>query len=706
MRTNLPVTNHEVLMLDGSIIVSKTDEKGKILFVNQDFLNIAGYTKEELIGQPHNIIRHPDMPAEAFEDMWRDLKAGLPWSGFVKNRIKNGNHYWVHANAMPVIEGGRVTGYISIRSRPNAETVKAVDPIYRQFKEGKADGMTVEHGRIVIHSTSARLKRKFARFSAKIKAVAGALCLMILVIGGVGILVSNQITESLRTVYEDSTIPAGQLAEISRSLFDSKLGLSEISAGARDPAIASRVEKSIPTMTKVWADYMATHLTPEEKNLADQYSGEQQKFIEEVLKRGIALAQAGKSAELSKMLADSEEVFAVAVDTNTKLVQLQLDAVKAEYDVSKSHHTVSLWLSVGVILLGLAVAFAASRYLSKALTDRLTYLDGRLKSIAGGNYATDVNVGDDEVQSIMTTVQALQAKLAYGDLEKKEIECQKTIMQNQFADRFEGEVGSVVNGISAAATELQATAETMSVTAEETSRQSTTVAAASEQATTNVQTVSVATEELTATIREIQSQVAQSTRKISEAVQQAKETNEKVQSLTEAAQKIGNVVGIISAIAGQTNLLALNATIEAARAGEAGKGFAVVASEVKSLAGQTAKATEEISQQVAQIQERTALSVAAIQVITGIIGDVSNTATAIAAAVEEQGAATQEIARSVAEAANGTQEVTSNILSVREAAQGTGASASEVLSAAAELAKSGELLKVKVSEFLDSVRTS
>ncbi|HAJ89863.1 MAG TPA: hypothetical protein DCM27_02435, partial [Rhodospirillaceae bacterium] len=192
--------------------------------------------------------------------------------------------------------------------------------------------------------------------------------------------------------------------------------------------------------------------------------------------------------------------------------------------------------------------------------------------------------------------------------------------------------------------------------------------------------------------------------KIRESVEQADEANKKVVSLTEAAQKIGSVIDIISAIAEQTNLLALNATIEAARAGEAGKGFGVVAAEVKNLASQTGKATEEISLQIAQIQQKTAESVDSIQIISRLIGDINSVEAAIAAAIEEQGAATQEIARSVTEAAKGTQDVSSSISGLRAAAEETGTSSEEVLSAAGELARNGEILRSQVKTFLEHVR--
>jgi len=270
--------------------------------------------------------------------------------------------------------------------------------------------------------------------------------------------------------------------------------------------------------------------------------------------------------------------------------------------------------------------------------------------------------------------------------------------QVQMANRVKDVVGIVAS----AASEMEASAQSMTATAEETNRQSTAVAAASEQAATNVQTVASAAEELSASIREIQQQMATSARIAQQAVEQVDRTDTTVTGLVQAADKIGEVVNLISDIASQTNLLALNATIEAARAGEAGKGFAVVASEVKNLANQTAKATEEIGQQIAAMQTATGDSVQAIRGIGETIKQISEVTTTVASAVEEQGAATQEISRNVQQAAAGTQEVSSNITGVSQAATQTGTAASQVLSAARELAQQGQQLNTEIEGFLRS----
>jgi methyl-accepting chemotaxis protein len=271
---------------------------------------------------------------------------------------------------------------------------------------------------------------------------------------------------------------------------------------------------------------------------------------------------------------------------------------------------------------------------------------------------------------------------------------------------FESMIGGIVETVSAASTQLEASAGTLTATAERSQELTTAVAAASEEASVNVQSVASATEEMASSVNEIGRQVQESARIANEAVGQARTTTDRVSELSKAASRIGDVVELINNIAGQTNLLALNATIEAARAGEAGRGFAVVASEVKALAEQTAKATGEIGQQITGIQSATQESVNAIKEISGTIEKLSEISSTIAAAVEEQGAATQEISRNVQQAAQGTMRVSSNISDVQRGAGETGSASSQVLSAAQTLSGDSHRLKLEVGKFLNSVRAA
>ncbi|TXN71896.1 methyl-accepting chemotaxis protein [Methylobacterium sp. WL6] len=463
---------------------------------------------------------------------------------------------------------------------------------------------------------------------------------------------------------------------------------------AYEPMISSAEERaSYDAFAAAWDRYEAV--------------GQEAMRLAEDGRPGEGLAMIGRPENIG-LYNEVRQALTRDVALNERGAHADADAVVAAADDA----AIAVYAAIAIAL---AAAGAAATFSLLRVSRPIQSMTVTMARLADGDAGIEVPYRSraDEVGAMAAAVQvfkdnliqtrALEVETAQARLAAEE---QRKAGMRQMADGFESAVGGIIGMVSSSATELQATAQSMTATATETANQSTTVAAAAEEAALNVNTVAAAAEQLGSSVQEIGRQVGGSAELARLAVSEADQTGMLVRELSAAVSRIGDVVGLISNIAGQTNLLALNATIEAARAGAAGKGFAVVAAEVKALAGQTAKATGEISGQIAQVQSSTGQAVTSITGITARIREISGVATSIAAAVEQQGAATQEIVSNVSQVAMSTGEVTSNIAGVAGVAEETGAAASQVLGAASELSRQSEHLTAEVGRFLATVRAA
>ncbi|MBP0464952.1 Tar ligand binding domain-containing protein [Roseomonas sp. PWR1] len=693
MRVNGPVTTEEVTFDAEEVLVSRTDTGGRIVFSNAAFARVSGFSAEELQGAPHNVVRHPDMPKEAFADLWATIKAGRPWEGLVKNRTRAGAFYWVRANVTPVRDGDTVTGYISIRSRPEEAEKAQAEEAYRAIREGRARDIGLDDGQIVRRGWRARLATW--RDSVAVR-IAAALVLVTLAVVGVGAMTLGGMADSndsLRRVYQERTVPLARLTEALDRMRDNATQLAllpiDIRGGHDTAERIAKVRDYVGRAEAAWNAYAAIPRVGDETAAAAAFLAAREAYLRDGLRPALALAEAGQAEALDRHLRDrAAPLFTPVMGALRRVIAHQTQAAEAAYAEAQEdfsdHAQGALVIGLFAVLLGGLCAWLAIRALRRPIRD----LENHFVAIAAN--AFDRRIGTPaarEFREVTTQLRMLRARLAFAEAERGERERQageeRRRIIGALAERVETEARLAVENVATRTGSIAGQTQAMAGIATDLSARASAMSATSGEARDAVEAVAAAAEELAASIREIASQAQRTGEITRRAVDGGASAEAAIGRLNATVSRIGEVLGLIRSIAGQTNLLALNATIEAARAGDAGKGFAVVAGEVKGLAGQTARSTEDIARQIAEIEEGTSAAVEAVAGIGGMIAEISEAAQAIASAMEQQAAVTQEIARNVAQSGLAVRRMSDAADSVSAAAEEAGQHAAGVSAATA-----------------------
>ncbi|WP_148254121.1 methyl-accepting chemotaxis protein [Aidingimonas lacisalsi] len=650
MRNNQPVTHREYELQDDDFLISRTDLKGRITYANPAFVEVSGFSREELIGAPHNIVRHPDMPTQAFDNFWSTLKAGETWEGLVKNRRKNGDYYWVRASVTPIVEEGAVQGYASVRVKADAREVVRAERVYAQMREGRKTGYRLARGTLQrrgVHGWLSRLNLSTTR--ARLISIIGLAAVLLVASGGLGIFAQNEAGKRLQQLNENGLTDVARLQQLERSMVSGRDMLGEhIDAPRADEvqAMSSDVEETAERIDTLWSEYMSRDVNRNDATEAfteslrryvddgmmtvlqgmtgDDYYGAYTAYNDILVDEGNVLRD-----RISEMVADKQEdareLAVAARDDQQRLVMVQVALLV-------------VGMALLILLGGLTI-----RALLKPLRESMHFT---LQMAAGNLGAKAPRRGRDEVGRLMNALNVMKS-------------CLGSIVSD---------VNSGVSVVTPAARDIASANDDLSSRTEE-------------QAASLQETAS-SMEQMTGTVRQNADNARQASQlavnnasSVGESGELMNQVVDTMERITASSKKMTEIIGLIDSIAFQTNILALNASVEAARAGEQGRGFAVVAGEVRSLAGRSADAAKDIRELIdssaheidsgASLVKRAESSIGEVvsssQQVNDIMGEIT-------AASEEQSSGLSQINQAIAQMDEVTQQNAERVQSSARAA--------------------------------------